>query len=156
MSKYNRFWLLKKPVGMGILADINILLALVDPSHVHNKKVEKWFNALEEGSKLMICRMAQMGLLRLLVNPTAMQGNPLNLKDAWAFYGNLIQDPCVFEVKEPDGLQAIWAGLCFNFGSSPKIVADAYLAAFAMAGGLKLVTLDKGFKQFEGLDLILP
>ncbi|MDA0348780.1 MAG: hypothetical protein O3C43_15915 [Verrucomicrobia bacterium] len=140
---------------MGILADINVLLALVDPRHVHNKKVEKWFNALEEGSKLMICRTAQMGLLRLLVNSAVMQGSPLSLKDAWAFYGNFIQDPCVFEVKEPDGLQKVWAGLCFDFGSSPKIVADAYLAAFAMAGGLKLGTLDKGYKQFKGLELIL-
>ena len=32
---------------------------------------------------------------------------------------------------------------------------DAYLAAFAIAGGFKLVTLHIGFKQFEGLDLIL-
>ena len=103
----------------------------------------------------MICRTAQMGLLRLLVNPAVMQSKPLSLKEAWAFYGNFIQDPCIFEVKEPEGLQAIWAGLCFDFGSSPKIVADAYLAAFAIAGGFKLVTLHKGFKQFEGLDLIL-
>ena len=34
---------------------------------------------------------------------------------------------------------------------------DAYLAAFAIAGGLRLATLDRGFKQFEphGLDLLL-
>lgn len=140
---------------MEILADINVLLALVDPKHVHNKKVEKWFNSLEEGSKLMICRTAQMGLLRLLVNPAVMQSKPLSLNVAWAFYGNFIQDPCVFEVKEPDGLQPIWAGLCFDFGSSPKIVADAYLAAFAIAGGFKFVSLDKGFKQFKDLGLIM-
>jgi predicted nucleic acid-binding protein len=29
---------------------------------------------------------------------------------------------------------------------------DAYLAAFAMAGGYQLVTADKAFKQFKGLD----
>ncbi|MCB1123462.1 MAG: PIN domain-containing protein [Verrucomicrobiae bacterium] len=140
---------------MEVLADINILLALADLRHVHNEKTESWFNGLEEGSKLLICRTAQMGLLRLLVNPAVMQGEALSLREAWAFYGNLIQDPCVFEAKEPAGLQAIWAGLCLDFGSSPKVVADAYLAAFAMAGGFKLVTLDKAFEQFSGLDLIL-
>jgi len=32
---------------------------------------------------------------------------------------------------------------------------DAYLAAFAFAGGHQLVTTDKGFKQFKGLDLVV-
>jgi predicted nucleic acid-binding protein len=32
---------------------------------------------------------------------------------------------------------------------------DAYLAAFAMAGGLQLVTTDKDFKQFNGLNLVV-
>ena len=140
---------------MEVLADINVLLALVDTKHVHHKKSAQWFSGLEAGSKLLICRIAQMGLLRLLVNPAVMTSETLSLREAWAFYGNFIQDPCVFEVKEPDGLQAIWAGICFDFGSSPKVVADAYLAAFAISGGFQLATLDKAFKQFEGLELIV-
>jgi predicted nucleic acid-binding protein len=32
---------------------------------------------------------------------------------------------------------------------------DAYLAAFAVAGTYQLVTTDKAFKQFKGLDLNL-
>jgi hypothetical protein len=32
---------------------------------------------------------------------------------------------------------------------------DAYLAAFAMSGQQQLVTTDKGFKQFKGLDLLV-
>lgn len=32
---------------------------------------------------------------------------------------------------------------------------DAYLAAFASAGSLKLVTLDKRVAQFSGLDVLL-
>jgi hypothetical protein len=30
---------------------------------------------------------------------------------------------------------------------------DAYLAAFAVAGRMRLVTTDYGFRQFQGLDL---
>jgi predicted nucleic acid-binding protein len=37
--------------------------------------------------------------------------------------------------------------------ASPKLWMDAYLAAFALAGGYQLVTLDKAFKQFKGLNL---
>lgn len=32
---------------------------------------------------------------------------------------------------------------------------DAYLAAFAMAGGYRMVTTDRAFRQFQGLDLVL-
>ncbi|MGB5880800.1 MAG: hypothetical protein WBH85_12285, partial [Thermoanaerobaculia bacterium] len=32
---------------------------------------------------------------------------------------------------------------------------DAYLAAFALTGGYRMVTTDADFKQFSGLDLEL-
>jgi predicted nucleic acid-binding protein len=38
---------------------------------------------------------------------------------------------------------------------SPKLWQDAYLAAFARAAKLRLVTFDGGFQQFEGLHLTL-
>ena len=39
--------------------------------------------------------------------------------------------------------------------ASPKLWMDAYLAAFALAGGCRMVTTDAAFKQFAGLDLEL-
>jgi len=33
---------------------------------------------------------------------------------------------------------------------------DAYLAAFAMAGGFTLATLDRAFSQFRGLPVVIP
>ena len=39
--------------------------------------------------------------------------------------------------------------------ASPKLWMDAYLAAFTVAGGYQLVTTDKGFKQFKGLDILV-
>lgn len=32
---------------------------------------------------------------------------------------------------------------------------DAYLAAFAIAGGFQFVTTDKDFKQFKGLNPVI-
>jgi predicted nucleic acid-binding protein len=36
-----------------------------------------------------------------------------------------------------------------------KFVADAYLAAFAIAASMRLTTFDSGFEQFRGLELQL-
>ncbi len=140
---------------MEVLVDVNVLLPLADPCHVHREIASKWLNGLSENKSLLICRVVQMGVLRLLTTSSVMQGEPLTLPEAWSWYGKLIQDPCVSGIQEPKGLQAKWAELCFDFGASPKIVTDAYLAAFAIAGGHSLVTFDKGFKQFEGLELEL-
>jgi hypothetical protein len=49
---------------------------------------------------------------------------------------------------------AEWERLCRPFGRSPKVVLDACLAAFAVAGGYRLVTLDGAFGRFDGLDPI--
>ena len=58
-------------------------------------------------------------------------------------------------VEEPSGLERHWKRLAVGPKASPKLWMDAYLAAFALAGGHELVTTDKAFKQFKGLDLLL-
>lgn len=58
---------------------------------------------------------------------------------------------------EPPGTFALWRTFATHDTASPKVWMDAYLAAFAVAGGLRLVTLDRDFKNFvpQGLDLTL-
>jgi hypothetical protein len=34
-----------------------------------------------------------------------------------------------------------------------KLIGDAYLAAFSIAGARRMVTLDRGFRQFKSLDV---
>lgn len=60
-----------------------------------------------------------------------------------------------FRNEEPAGLERRWQELALRETASPKLWMDAYLAAFALAGGYRLVTTDRAFRQFTGLDLIL-
>lgn len=39
--------------------------------------------------------------------------------------------------------------------ASPKLCTDAYVAAFAAAGGHRMVTTDAAFRQFAGLELLV-
>jgi predicted nucleic acid-binding protein len=54
-------------------------------------------------------------------------------------------------------LEGVWRQLAETETASPKLWMDAYLAAFAITGGLRLVTFDKDFRKFEnqGLDWLL-
>ena len=58
---------------------------------------------------------------------------------------------------ELQGTFALWRTFATRDTASPTLWMGAYLAAYAVAGKLRLVTLDRNFKNFvlQGLDLTL-
>jgi len=52
-------------------------------------------------------------------------------------------------------LELRWRQFAARDTASPKLWMDTYLAAFARAGGYRMVTTDTAFRQFSGLDLVL-
>ena len=58
-------------------------------------------------------------------------------------------------VQEPDGIDEQLLGYASHKDSAPKRWMDAYLAAFAKAGKIPLVSFDRAFETFKGLDLQL-
>ena len=84
-------------------------------------------------------------------------GNPpLTNDEAWRAYLALVADERItLRSEEPGGIDGAWRSFALRDSASPKLWMDAYLAAFAVAGGLRLVTTDAGFSQFDGLDLLL-
>ena len=65
----------------------------------------------------------------------------------------LRDDRFVVLLSEPPEIEKHLRRLTQNVTYSPKVWEDAYLAAFAMASGRKLVTFDKGFRAYAGLNV---
>ncbi len=63
--------------------------------------------------------------------------------EAWHIYDLFYENTTIFFAEEPRGLESIFRSLTVKQESSTKEWADAYLAAFAEAAGLRLVTFDK-------------
>jgi predicted nucleic acid-binding protein len=59
--------------------------------------------------------------------------------------------PSIAYRDEPAGLVPLWHRLAALPSASPKVWMDAYLAAFAAASLLEMVTLDQAFTQFAGV-----
>ncbi len=75
---------------------------------------------------------------------------------AWQAYEALLSDDRIAYVpNEPEGIDDHWRHYASHPMSSPKLWMDAYLAAFARAGGYQMVTTDAAFRQFDGLDLLV-
>jgi toxin-antitoxin system PIN domain toxin len=141
------------------LCDSNIWLALALSKHAHHAAAREWFEAVQDQASVLFCRATQQAFLRLLTNAAVMSpyGNPpLTNRQAWEAYQALLADDrIVFRAEEPAGLEAHWQRFALRETASPRIWMDAYLAAFALAGGYRMVTTDVAFKQFRGLDLEL-
>jgi uncharacterized protein len=78
---------------------------------------------------------------------------PLSNAEAWNAYSAFVEDERVAFHSESPGVEAVWKKLAARKTSSPKLWMDAYLAAFAITTGAQLVTTDKAFTQFAGLDV---
>ena len=141
------------------LCDSNVWLALALSKHVHHAAAREWFEAVEAPASVCFCRTTQQTFLRLLTNASVLSpyGNPpLTNRQAWEAYEALLADDrIVFRAEEPAGLDTRWERFAVRDTASPKLWMDAYLVAFAFAGGYRMVTTDAALKQFRGLDLEL-
>jgi len=138
------------------LADSNIWLALTLSKHSFHRASRAWLDQMKADDLVLFCRSTQQSYLRLLTTAEVLAPYgiaPLSNAEAWAAYEGWLASGCAAFIDEPRGLDSYWKTLAVRETSSPKLWMDAYLAAFAMSGGYRLVTTDKGFKQFKSLDL---
>ncbi len=139
---------------MAALCDVNCLLAMCYDRHVHHPSVLAWLEQ-QDVLSVGICRNTQLGLLRLLTNVSVMLEDVCNLKQSWEIYDTLMGDERFDFYAEPMDLELHFRRYTASGRVSPKLWQDAYLAAFARATKLNLVTFDGGFQQFEGLRFTL-
>jgi toxin-antitoxin system PIN domain toxin len=139
-----------------LLPDVNVWVALTFDRHPNHPSAKSWFDALT-GQICHFCRMTQQGFLRVATNRKAMGLNALTLDEAWAAYDAFLGDPRIAFVAEPAGLEADWRAFTKGSTFSTHVWNDAYLAAFARASDLGVVTFDRGFVKFTGArSTILP
>ena len=133
------------------LCDVNVLLALATDRHTSHPAAVRWLDGVPVGGA-MICRIAQTGLLRLLNNPAVMREDVLDTDACWDLWHELLEDERIrFTSTEPRGLDAMFERFTRGRSCTPRLWTDAYLAAYAQASSLVLVTCDRGFHQFDGL-----
>lgn len=51
------------------LLDVNLLIALADPLHVHHERASRWFASIQ-GEAWATCPLVENGFLRILSSPS--------------------------------------------------------------------------------------
>jgi uncharacterized protein len=139
------------------LTDSNVWLALTLSKHALHPVARDWMDGVARG-RAAFCRATQQSFLRLLTTAAVLTPYgvpPLTNKAAWDTYEGLRADGRVTWTAEPKGLEGLWKKFARYPNASPKLWMDAYLAAFAIAGGHQLVTTDRAFRQFKDLDVLV-
>ncbi len=144
------------------LLDVNVWLAAAFPAHPAHDSSQKVLLEATPGAPALFCRATQHSFLRLVSTPAifnAYRSDPITNRDALSALAAFAALPQVDLIEEPPELEALWWHLAGLEETAPKRWMDAYLAAFAIRGSLRMISLDRDFQQFlaAGLDLdLLP
>ena len=134
--------------------DIDVWLALLLADHTHRCTALDWWDTSEANS-IAFCRITQLGVLRLLTTPAAMNGKPLTMNAAWKAHDRLYRDPRVVFLSEPAALEEPLRRVASGGAASPKLWADGYLAAFASRSGATLITFDRALASRSDNSVLL-
>jgi toxin-antitoxin system PIN domain toxin len=136
---------MQKSTTSFLFPDINVWIALTIERHVHHIRATRWFESIGGLGRLFFCRFTQLGLLRLLTLEAVMGQNEVMAQaEAWKIYDRWLQDDRIGFLDEPAEIEPPFRALTQSGQAAPKDWADSYLAAFAMAAQLTLVTFDRG------------
>lgn len=122
------------------LLDVNVLVALFDPAHVHHDAAHDWF-AGARGDGWATCPLTENGLVRILSSP-AYPGSRTSLEEAR-------RGLCDFRATPGHRFWPEELSICDGLPLEPRHVAgsrqltDCYLLALAARRGGRLATFDR-------------
>ena len=122
------------------LLDVNVLIALIDPQHVHHEPSHRWFQA-HGGDGWATCPLTQNALLRILGNPRY-PNSPGGPAVVMSFLQELLAHPA--HVFWPDALSWQATGV---FEAEALLhhgqITDTYLLGLAVHHQGRLVSFDR-------------
>lgn len=136
------------------MADVNVLVALSLAAHPHAIAVHEWYQH-ERKPCLQVCRLVQLGFLRVLTTQSVAGTGTLTNSAAFNLYSRLLRQDLLKFHSEPVALDTLLADRASLNRSSPKVWADAYLSAFASHARLRLVTFDRALASYTPGSILL-
>lgn len=120
------------------LLDVNALIALIDPSHVHHERAHSWFDTARDDGWLS-CPTTQNGVVRIVSNPKYSNAQPV------AVALRSLDSLTTVGAHEflPDSLTLLGAGINRERLSASSQVTDTYLLALAVSAQARLATFDR-------------
>ena len=121
------------------LLDVNVLVALFDPAHVHHETAHAWFRR-NRSHRWATCALTENALVRVLSNP-AYPGRRTRVEDAASRLRTFCSDrehvfwPNSISVRDPGRFR-------WNHVQGHRQLTDVYLLALSISNRGRLATFD--------------
>ena len=122
------------------LLDVNMLIALAWPSHVHHREAQAWF-AKNASAGWATCPLTQCAFVRISSNEKIIP-EAVTPKEALALLGAVVRHKN--HVFWPDDISLSDSRVPSDYLVGHRQVIDAYLLGLAVRNRGRLVTLDSG------------
>jgi hypothetical protein len=131
------------------LLDVNVLVALTEPAHIHHREAQDWLNSSGKSS-WGLCPSTEAGFVRVTTNP-AFRPVPRSMGQAMAILQMMKEYPgySYWEIDE----SASWMNITAPFAAriaGHRQVTDAYLLGMAIKKDGLLVTFDAAIQKMAG------
>jgi toxin-antitoxin system PIN domain toxin len=134
------------------LLDVNVWVACVDARHTHHSIARDYWDRIPSLTRAF-CRITMLGFLRIITSARACL-SPKTPAEAWTIYQEFMAISDVEFLAEPAPIEEHFETLTTASAFPHRLWTDAYLAAFAMANGCRLVSFDGDFSRFAGLNFL--
>ncbi len=125
---------------MGLLYDVNVLLARFDVFHTHHARAVRFLDSLPENG-IVTSPITENGFLRIFSHPSY-PGGPGNMPETVSQLLRIRSIPGHEFI--PDDISICASGLIPGRGkATPKQLTDLYLLALAVHHKVRFVTLDE-------------
>lgn len=140
-----------------LLPDVNVLIySYIEESSPEHPKYARFMTDMATGSEpFALSVLALSGFVRIVTNGRIFDP-PAPLDSALNFVTCLVERPAARIIGPGPDHMAIFDRLCRSSGATGKLVADAQHAAVALEHGCTMVSSDKDFARFPGLEWLHP
>lgn len=126
-----------KKIDPADLPDVNVLIALVHPAHVHHTQAFDWFSETES---YVTTPVTEAGFIRLALNQSVM-GGPVSFAEAMVSLSSVKRDPRAQFLADDATFSQPRIALDGLFGHQQ--VTHMHLVNLASRHGARLVTFDR-------------
>jgi len=135
------------------LPDLNVWLALASPTHQHHSSAVTYWEE-QASQQVLFCTVTALGLVRLVMQPKVMGDAALTASEASALLETFVQQPGVSYAQPASEGWDVFHGFMRQADLSPRLCTDAHLAALAITNQWRVVSFDRDFQAFPGLNLL--
>ena len=137
------------------LFDVNIFVHMHRCDSEHHKKVFSFTeNILKSRELFGYSPLILSGFLRVVTHPKIFK-TPTDFETAMKFVDSITEHPNAREIISGHSHRHIFRNLCNQIKPTGNLFPDVYFAALAIDSGCIWVTCDKGFRRFDGLEIVL-